>query len=166
MDVGPGWTNGAGVWPLQSNRATETTAGANTYSVYSDSGHADITVTTYLVGVPAGTTACGLAVRVVDQDNFWFVCLEDNGGGDNLNIYRRQGAANILALSAAVAIAGDHTLTVNCNGNTLAAYLDGVLIGSYASASFQNTATRCGLAPFAGVGYLPPTGWGYFEVPA
>lgn len=145
--------------------AKQTAIAGATYCAYSDAGHADVSVTAVLTGIPAGRTACGIVARATDDQNFWWLVLEDDAGTGQVWIVERNAGANVVRASAVATITGDHSLTLTCSGNELRGFLDGVQVVQYLSATFNNTATRFGLAEFNNGAYVGPTGYSYFEVP-
>lgn len=136
-------TEHGGDWSIDTNTAMDTT-GVGQDLVSWDAGKANVTLEVDLITPAAGAFDAGVCMRVTDGDNNWIVACTQ---GSNLRIF--QEAATVFTERANGAFtwnnATTYRLKVVCQGTTISAYVDGVLIASYASATFNQSATRFGL---------------------
>lgn len=136
MDVGPGWTAGAGAITLSGNKATGNASG----NYWADSAQANVTAS---LDVVLSTGVAGdLILRATDNNNFWL--LEPYN--DAFVLYEKNAGSFTIRASTAVSTAGSHTIQAVCSGSTIAATFDGGNQISYGSATFNQTATRHGIS--------------------
>ncbi|MGD9156915.1 MAG: hypothetical protein PVG39_00785 [Desulfobacteraceae bacterium] len=138
---GGGWTVQNGSWEIQSNRAYSATA----LSIASiDAGVSDVWGET-VAQVVSPISGFHLLCRYSNNSNYWFV--NASSSGDEIAIYEVNGGTTTKRASTSVTVNGstDYRLTVVCNGQTIAGYLDGSTKVSYASAVLNETATLFGL---------------------
>ncbi len=136
MEVGAGWTIHAGTWEIQSGKVIKT-ADDGTHQLASiDVGQSNCTVRAQHVVQGGG----GLAFRITDNNNFLGIQVSGN-----YNLYKRDTGTFSLLQSAGTADDGPHDLKAVLLGANIDVYVDGVLLFSYATATFNQTATRHGL---------------------
>ena len=143
-----GWTEHTGDWDIQSNRADPSAVNGQVDRASADSTLSDFTIeATTHVGQAATSEKVGLIGRQSDATNFWMLWLERLAGADKWSIYDcvagvyTQRATNTPTASQNT----DFTQKGVFNGATIDAYLDGGSQITYASASFNQTATKVGL---------------------
>jgi hypothetical protein len=139
---------GVCLFHVQSNKATwEASAGSCIASV--ESSDASVTVESDIAIPNAADYQYGHTLRFSDTSNYWVVSLNRSSSGTpQMFIYDITSGGydgncdtdNLGAVSGTTV-----TLLVIANGNTIDAYLDGSLVSTCTTASFNNTATKHGL---------------------
>lgn len=157
MDVGPGWTAGAGALTISTNRATAVSL-ASFY--WADCGQVDYTLTVDLTTSASGTSQLSGIVRVTDANNLWMVDIDTSAGA--FQLFQRTAGTYTQRAGASVSLANNTTyaLAVTTSGDTISATLDGGSGISYGSASQGNSSTLCGI----GNSYTTNQYWDNFEV--
>lgn len=145
MDHGPGWTQHAGTFEIQSNRA-EHKLGTTDSRAYADAGLADVRITVFATTADntTGASAPGVLVRATNGDNNWLLRIDRYN--DTLRIFERNAAVHTIRASTPF-VAGEaliYHMTVIANGPAISLTVMGTTV-SYASATFNQTATRHGL---------------------
>jgi len=150
MDVGSGWTLHNGTWVITSNKARETATGSTTYVASAQASNADVTVTADITTPNATAYAGGLGFRITDSSNFWNAVFERDAAGTpyvQLNQVTTGSSTNRGSATLTSAITNATTqLQAVCNAAQIDVYVAGVLKITYASATFNQTTTRHGLA--------------------
>jgi hypothetical protein len=140
---GLSWTEQAGDWDIQSNKANLVTDGTRSAATV-ETSEADviIDVTTTL---ETATKATGIVARYADTDNYWNVNVSDNT--NEFHLWERTAASSTKRASTAYAVllATDYDIRLIAYGNTIDCYLDGGNKITYGSASAGNTVTVHGL---------------------
>lgn len=147
MTVGSGWTADSGSYQVQSNQAAAQTTGGVHNIASADAGQADATATLNVVVPGSNFFSAGLSCRVTNGTNLWEVRLQSDSAGANtrVNITEHNAGTQTERVSTTIAFSGTVALQVVLSGSTITAYINGVLQATYASASFNQTATRFGI---------------------
>lgn len=159
MLVGPGWVNYNGVWEIQSNAAKCPPNITNAVSA-SDAGVADGTQTGDVITPLSVSYALGLAFRVQDKDNCWFVVIEADSGTPYLGLLKRVGGSNNSVGTTNLDITYTNAttpITVALSGNSISVSVPGKTPIATTD-SFLATETRHGLFSFSNV---PGSAGGY-----
>lgn len=131
--VGSGWVNQSGTYQIDSNAAHRET-GPTGSVVAIDAGNADVTVKS---DISAKTTS-GIVARLSDDNNYWLGWAQDGklyeNNADSLTERADLGAPTI-----------PNTLELECNGSSITFRAETGLSATYASATFNQTATLHGL---------------------
>lgn len=161
MDVGAGWTENSGTWTITANTAHETTTKNAIASAEASNANVTMSLSTVLPNVASYVT--GGVVRVTDGNNAWLVISErDSLGTPYIAIVERNAGTNTTRASVNLGgspLGSTVTLTTVTNGNTITLTANTGENCSYASASFNNTATKHGLFSYtdAAGGYVGST---------
>jgi hypothetical protein len=110
-----------------------------------DAGVADATLVCDALTPAASDFDAGLVARLSDDANNWLVATTSTTA--NVRIFQEEAGAFTLRATGAFAWANATTyrIRVVCSGTTISAYVNGALVASYASATFNQLATRFGL---------------------
>ena len=143
-EVGGAWTEQAGDWDIQSNRAWCDGTGIATI----DSGLSDYIMN--LVGQTAGGQAHDYVqalFRYSDSTHYWFLQAAAEGAVDNTFKLYENDAGIVERASAAVTVTKDtdYQIRVILDGQQIDAFLDGGNKISYGLAAMNETATLLGL---------------------
>lgn len=142
--VGGPWVESLGDFDIQSNRANVVSLSGGTAIAQCQCNVADMTIT--LDVIPADTYAFdGVLFRFTDTNNYWFARWMHQV--NRLEIYEFNAGVATLRASAALVpgSAGQpYSLTLVASGETVTLTVLGTSC-SYASATFNKTATRHGL---------------------
>jgi len=154
---GVDWAVVQGAATIESNTADWSATSANNSGyALAESGISDCTVTVTLTVVDtAGQGNNGLSLRGTDGSNLWYVDLLLGAGVDQIRIVERNGGSDNVR--ATTPVTGDpsapHTIVVVLAGSSISADLDsGAFSVNYPTATFQQTATKHGLAGRMGSG--------------
>ena len=139
-EVGGSWTEQAGNWDIQGNKANPPGAAAHHIATVS-AGIADFLGR---VTMTAGGDTGAIVGRFTDTTHYWMVRADQNS--NELQIYEVNGGFTKRA-STSVAITGsvDYDLVGIFDGQTIVAFLDGANRISYSSASLNEFVTVHGL---------------------
>lgn len=137
LEVGGTWAV-SGTWNVTNNQARKTASAATWEYATADAGSAtvDVRVTCVTANVNGGAVA-----RYTDDDNNWSIRV---ASGTTLELYEKNAGSFTLRGSAAVSPGATHTARLVCSGTTITAYIDATSV-IYGSATFNQTATRCGV---------------------
>ncbi len=137
-----GWTEQAGGWDIQSNRAhpTASTSIATLQAGISDaicdlvsnSGHGSLSYGT------------GIVARFTDTNNYWSCFIVNKTNEIDLTEHTSGGDTQRASAALVIADSTDFDLRVVADGQTIDMYVDGANKISYASASSNETATIWG----------------------
>jgi hypothetical protein len=168
-DVGGGWTDG-GVcdFKIQSNRATQTSATSICMTTV-ESSDASVAVVVDLVVPAANDYSFGLTVRHSDNGNAWWVNVSRASGGTPImELTEWNTSANTLRDSDTLGAISGTTIefAATATGNTITGYVNGTSYSTYASATYNNTATRHGLFMYSDGTYTNNVSWDDFSVDA
>lgn len=142
-DTGQSWQTISGSWQISGNQAVANGSG-NQIAVI-PSGISDATI---LANVKSSGNGVGLAFRVVDSSNYWFVHIRNDGFSQLLKVIG--GSSTSVGNLASPTYSDGTELKVILNGSTISLYYGGVLRNTYNDAALQ-TATMHGLfASFSG----------------
>lgn len=142
-ELGNHWVEQSGNWDIQGNQAN--TASSNAYAAV-ETSESDLLVDC-LVAVRANSTndGYGLFIRSTDAANGWKITISDF---DNvLEMIERDTGSDTLRASTGIAIAlnTDYHVRAIADGQTIDAFVDAGDKITYASASFNQTATKHGI---------------------
>lgn len=143
-EVGGGWTEHIGDFDIQSNKAEADGTVQSQATV--DSLLANCIIDCAIV-IDDTTVAHGILIRYIDNNNFWFF-LYDNF--PEVRLIQRELGGNTVRATTVIAALGDgtiHDFRAITDGNNIDCFLDGGDKTAYASATFNNTATRYGIYP-------------------
>jgi hypothetical protein len=153
---GNGWTQriGDATWQIDTNTAKLGVAGtnpgndANVRHVYVDVGVSDFIFEANVKYDSGANGANGVMFRGSAETgsgiNLWQYRLRDNGNEELREV--EDGSVTLRDSAVHGAVNGtSYKLTVIASGTTIRCYRDGALKLSYASATFNQTATRMGL---------------------
>lgn len=126
-------------WGISANRAyVGTQPGSLNNCISLDSGHADCTVS---VALPVLGTNGGPALRITDENNFFYVNAQAG------QLWRNQtGGSSQIGSNFTPAVAGD-TVSLTASGTTLTVKINGTQVLQVTD-SFNQTATRVGLRTY------------------
>jgi hypothetical protein len=121
------------------------------------------------IDVPSADDAVyGIAVRVTDESNGWWVDLiRQSAGNWRMRLNERNASTETTRdEDTDVGAIGGTTVNVvvTANGNTITGYLNDVQTVTYASASFNNTETKHGLTLYSGSPYSLNGRWDNFSI--
>ena len=138
-NVGSSPTYGTGVVTIQSNKAQRQSGSPQPIFDY---GHADYTKT---LSLNRGTsTFVGAIVRYSNANNYWLFFY--SSGTNVLTLYEVNGGTQTSRATGSVTLSAStaYNASITCTGNSISMTINGVTV-SYASASFNNTATKGGI---------------------
>ncbi len=119
--------------------------------------HTDYTINMVLSNDGSATTSVGVAVRILDVDNYWLVNAQLHNNADSfVQLFEVAGGAfNQIADQSVDGTAGSHTVMVSTLGSQLSASFDGVLCIVNGSVSTHTGSTLAGFMDydFAGSGF-------------
>lgn len=143
---GLAWTEIYGDFDIELNRLrTLTSGGADPHYLCTlDSGSADCIIQCTTQS-PVDAGANGISLRATDASNFWLIDAEYTG--NTFRLYEYNGGVWTQRASTNVALVAstDYALTVVADGTNIAAYMNSGDRIAYASATFNQTATRHGV---------------------
>jgi len=138
-EVGGAWTEQAGNWDIQSNRANSDGAGIATVNA----GVADALVDC-VVNIAAGGVSAGTILRYTDSTHYWYVEINDTT--NTIRLYEQNAGLTQRASAAiAIAVSTDYKVRAIAYGQTIDIFLDGGNKASYASAALNETVGVHGL---------------------
>lgn len=140
------WTVFAGTWEIQSDLLVKT-ANANTHqSCALETGEADCTVESRFTIVVGYT---GFFLRATDNDNGWYIELSEPA--QQLIIYELNAGSFVTrdVQPLTLVVGNAYTLSVVMSGTSIVATV-GVVVASYGSATFNQTATMHGFRCYTG----------------
>lgn len=149
------WVNGQGTWRVVSNTARKTASGGDGQNVaYCDAGVANVSIQTTFA--PTQTYDGGILFNYTDNNNYWIYVCSYNGGSVLRIIYERAAGSFIARAQKSAQVQpfnATYTLKVECNGDSVIAYLDGVSDLSYSVSNRpQKSSTKHGLRSFGATG--------------
>jgi hypothetical protein len=166
-DTGGGWTDtGVCEYEVQSNRAVQTAASAVCMCSV-DSSDASVAVVVDLVVPNVNDYSFGLAIRLSDAGNAWWVNVARSSGGTPImELTEWNASANTLRDSDTLGAISGTTIefAATATGNTITGYINGTSYSTYASATHNNTATRHGLFMYSDGTYSNTVAWDDFSV--
>lgn len=145
---GNAWTEQLGDWDIQSNQA-------NMSSISGTTPNGVATTTTTVADArfsatvtPVSTGAPGIIFRYSDNNNFWFVQV--NESVNFFQLFERNAGSFVNRGQAAVTInAGtSYSIVVDVSGTSITATLNGGNTVSYGSATFNQSQTTHGMRAF------------------
>jgi hypothetical protein len=142
-DLGTGWTEHAGDWEINTNRArTPAVLGGRAFATI-DTLLTAYTVETQII-LPSGTRDAGLAVRYQNTTNCFVIVAENT----RLKMYELPSGAQRADVGGVFASGvGTYVLRAVVTANDITGYVNGVQRFSYASTSL-NTHTRAGMTNY------------------
>lgn len=137
------WTAGTGTWDIQSNTAGTTGNTARAHATL-DTGKANYTITDTIV--PGATdVAFGIVFRYLNGLNYWRFFLNDTADTYSLEKYET-GGSSIEATGAITVTPGDtYIIKVVANGPNVICFVNGAVLVTYATATFQQTNELVGM---------------------
>lgn len=144
-EVGGVWTEDAGDWDIQGNRAQpNTTLQYNIATISTSIADLICDCIVRLITYDANTLP-GLALRLTDTSNYWHITIA--GGGNQIRIYEVNASVRTLRASAAVAIVADtdYNLRAIAYDQTIDVFVDGANKITYGSAALNETTTTHGI---------------------
>lgn len=146
MNVGSGWTSvGVNSFQIQSNKAERTGSVSGADKVHADAGQADVMLTVDATAASGSTLIIEVILRYVNTTNYWYYYAL-NSLGTSLNEVTANVDTQRATGSLTLVDGQTYAMRVDCNGDTITGYIDGVQKGTYASATSHNTATKFGIA--------------------
>ena len=133
------WTAHGGTWGVIAGTAYAPGGGGTYHAASVDAGVSNALVQAVFATLGG---SIGLSARITDDSNFLHL---EYGGGSDLTLYKRVAGAFTQIGTAVVTQAAGDLVALECRGNTLNAYQNGVLKFTVTDA-FNNTATRFGLS--------------------
>lgn len=146
---GGSWTELTNTWQIAGGvNAGLITSGAQNSSASIPCGFADGNLSVEADSAATNTATsgdCGLIVRASDSNNFFKFGV--NAQADAFRIVERNGGTNTTRATTSITITPGtyYTVTVNLNGQTVTAQLDGANEISYGSAALNETVENHGL---------------------
>ena len=147
--VGSGWSLLENSFEIDGNRVKATGIGSRTAAIETNESDISISyIARYLI--TGGETAA--VFRLTDVNNYWMFFVTNNT--DLMVIFERNGGGFTNRASVAVTVANntDYAIAGTANGQSLSCTFDGANEITYSSASFNETATKCGIRDSGTVG--------------
>jgi hypothetical protein len=152
--TGGGWSESVfTVWEIQSNTAKEVGSGSGWAYAVVESSDASVAVDVDIAIPNVSDYAYSITVRWTNNTNHWRAdVLRTSSGTPLLRIVEVNAGSETTRDSDTIGAVSGTTinLKITTNSDTIEGYIDDALTSSYASASFNNTATIHGIALFTG----------------
>ncbi|ORI19568.1 hypothetical protein BJD99_00255 [Rhodococcus sp. 1163] len=150
------WVQPGSSWIINGNQlSAENITG--TAVIYCETGLSDLTVEADLAAIGAGAANAqgGLAIRVSDLNNFWWLSTRRTSTGQGYHFFKYQaGVAIAMGTSLAEAVTAPKRPKIFADGPVLIGYVAGVEVARVTDASFNQSATGAGfMGAAAGVGH-------------